>query len=476
MRRSIRARLTLWYSAVMIVALVAFSIGVLWLHGRWGRAQFDSELASLGAAVSRVMQEELSESGNIEKAVSETRTSMDVPGRATAILDLRGMPMSAQWHGFSYDATMLPAGAFAQPRLTTVTERGTAWRVLLRRESSPAGDYVILVAGTLDQVGRQQVLLTGVLLVATPLIVLGTAVLSWWAASSALRPMTIMAAQAEAITVRSPAWRLDAPDVTDELGQLARAFNRLLTRLEIASQMQRQFMADASHELRTPVSVIQTAAEVTLERQVRADWEYREALTIVNEQSTRLSGMVEDMFVLARADAGGQRLTKRLLYVDEIVAECVRAVSVVAATRNTRLTTVLQADVSVEADDGLLRQLVTNLLDNAVRYTPPGGSVTVIVDTDESSANIKVSDTGPGIRLADRDRVFERFVRLDPARSATSGAGLGLPIARWIAEQHGGTLTVEPHPARGCVFIARLPLKHHQRNGTLASRRVNHEV
>ena len=267
MRCSIRARLTLWYGGLMVVTLAAFSVGVLWLHARWGRAQFDSELASLGAAVSRVMQEELGESGNLQKAVSETRTSMDVPGRATAILDLRGRPMGAGWRGFSYDASMLPADALAQPRFTTVREGGTAWRVLLRRESSPAGDYVILVAGTLDQLGRQQYLLSRVLLVATPLIVLVTAGLSWWVASSALRPVTIMAAQAEAITVRSADWRLDAPTVTDELGQLARAFNRLLGRLGTASQMQRQFMADASHELRTPVSVIQTAAEVTLERQ-----------------------------------------------------------------------------------------------------------------------------------------------------------------------------------------------------------------
>jgi heavy metal sensor kinase len=465
MRCSLRARLTLWYSAVMVLALTTFSIGVMWLHARWGRAQFDSELASLGAAVSRVMQEELSESGNLQKAVSETRTSMDVPGRATAILDLHGRPMSAQWHGFPYDSTMWPADVLARPRFTSLTERGKAWRMLMRRESSSAGDYVILVAGTLDQLGRQQYLLARVLLVATPLIVLVTACMSWWVASSALRPMTMMAAQAEAITVRTADWRLDAPTVTDELGQLARAFNRLLGRLAAASQQQRQFMADASHELRTPVSVIQTAAEVTLERQVREDWEYREALTIVNEQSSRLSRMVEDMFVLARADAGGYRLTKRLLYVDEIVAECVRAVSVVAATRDIQLTTALESDVSVNGDDGLLRQLVTNLLDNAVQYTPPGGSVTVSVSSDAGSAAITVSDTGPGIPPADRARVFERFVRLDPARSATSGAGLGLPIARWIAERHEGTLTVEQSTAGGCLFVVRLPAKQHQSPG-----------
>ena len=173
---------------------------MLWLHARWGRAQFDSELAGLGAATSRVMQEELGESGNLRKAVRETRTSMDVPGRATAILDLGGRPMAAHWHGFLYDSATLPADALLQPRFTTLTESGTAWRVLRQRESSPAGDYVILIAGTLEPFERQQSLLVRVLFVATPLIVLATAALSWWVASSALRPVTMMAAQAEAIT------------------------------------------------------------------------------------------------------------------------------------------------------------------------------------------------------------------------------------------------------------------------------------
>jgi heavy metal sensor kinase len=321
---------------------------------------------------------------------------------------------------------------------------------------------VILVAGTLDQLGRQQHLLARILLMATPLIVLMTAGVSWWVAASALRPMTVLAEQAEAITSRSPDWRLDAPAVMDELGQLARAFNRLLSRLGAASQRQRQFMTDASHELRTPVSVIQTAAEVTLGQHTREDWEYREALTIVNEQSTRLSRMVQDMFVLARADAGGYRLDRRLVDVDEIVAECVRAISVVAATSDIRLATVLESGVCVSADAGLLRRLVTNLLDNAVQYTPPGGSVTVNVNHDADSAAITVSDTGPGIRAVDRERVFERFVRLDPARTATSGAGLGLSIARWIAEQHGGTLTLEENAAGGALFIVRLPMTHDQ--------------
>ena len=457
MKYAIRTRLTLWYSVVMAVVLALFSAGVLELHARWGRAQFDSELATLGSALAQVMQEELAESGNLQKAGAETWESIDVPGRATVILNAGGTPISARWSRFPYAATIATRAAALQPGFATLTDNGTDWRTLARRESSAHGDYIVLVAGPLDELRRQHSLMLRVLLVATPLIVVLAAAASWWVASAALQPVTMMAAQAEEITERSADWRLDAPSATDELGQLARAFNRLLNRLATASQVQRQFMADASHELRTPVSVIQTATEVTLERQTREEWEYRDALTIVNEQSARLSRMVEDMFLLARADAGGSRLTRRQVYLDEIVEECVRAVSVVAPSLEVQVEMHLQPDVSMDADDGLLRQLVTNLLDNAVQHTPRGGAVTVTVDAVGAVATIAVSDTGPGIPSADRERVFERFVRLDPARSATSGAGLGLPIARWIAEQHGGTLTVEQNAAGGCVFVVQLP-------------------
>jgi heavy metal sensor kinase len=339
----------------------------------------------------------------------------------------------------------------------TLTEDGSQWRVLLRPESSDAGNYVVLIAGTLDQLTAQQRLLARVLLVTTPLIVLLTTGLCWWVASSALRPVTLMAAQAKAITVRSADQRLNTPTTADEVGQLADAFNQLLDRLGTALRLQRQFMADASHELRTPVSVIQTAAEVTLERETRTVCEYREALTIVTEQSTRLSRIVGDMLILARADAGGFRLSTRSLYLDEIVDECARAASVLAATKGVRFFTNIRSDVAFVGDDALLGQMVTNLLDNAVQYTQPEDAVTVSLEAGPARATITVSDSGAGIPAADRDRIFDRFVRLDPARASTSGAGLGLPIARWIAEQHRGSLTVEENAAGGCSFIVRLP-------------------
>src|SRR5215467_4452554 len=445
----------------MVATLAGFSASVLWLHARWGRAQFDAELASLGAETSRVIQEELSENGNLRKAVAEARESIDVPERAMAILDLSGQPIGAHWHGFHYEAAVFTP---VTESITTVRTNGTAWRVLTRRESSRVGDYVILVAGPLDKLARQQSLLTRVLAIVAPLLILITGGMSWWVASSALAPMTTMATQADTLTSRSTKWRLPGATTTDELGSLARAFNRLLDRLSAVLRLQRQFMADASHELRTPVSVIQTAAEVTLQRETRESWEYRDALAIISEQSARLTRMVEDMLVLARADAGAYPLTPSLLYIDEIVAECVRAVSVIATTRGVALVTHLQADVSMIGDDGLLRRLTMNLLDNAVQYTPAGGTVTVTLTCDANLVTISFSDTGPGIPAAERERVFERFVRLDPARSAKSGAGLGLPIARWIAEEHGGTLTVEQSDEGGCRFVARLPLKQSKIN------------
>jgi heavy metal sensor kinase len=289
-------------------------------------------------------------------------------------------------------------------------------------------------------------------------MILITAAVSWWVASSAIRPVSTMASEAAAISVKSPDWRLNPPSDTDELGQLARAFNDLLARLGAASKTQRQFMADASHELRTPVSVIQTATEVTLKQPKRREAEYREALTIISEQSARLSRLVQDMFVLARADAGGYHVPMRGLYVDEVVEEAVRAVAVVTAAKGLNLTWEVQPNVAIHGDDGLLHRMMTNLLDNAVQHTPTGGSVHVALSADAATVTITVADTGPGIPDADRDRAFDRFVRLDPARSAESGGGLGLPIARWIAEQHHGTLSLDPSP-RGCVFVVRLPLR-----------------
>jgi signal transduction histidine kinase len=211
-------------------------------------------------------------------------------------------------------------------------------------------------------------------------------------------------------------------------------------------------MADASHELRTPVSVIKNAADVTLDRHTRDEDEYRDALTIIKDQSRRLTRLVEDMFVLARADADGQRIAVRPIDLSALVADCSRAAAVIASAKEMRLSTQIPPGHMVVGNDDLLRRLVMNLLDNALQYTPSGGSVDVTVARTASRVTITVADTGSGIPVHERERVFERFVRLDTARRVSAGAGLGLPIARWIACRHGGTLVVRERDGGGSVF------------------------
>jgi two-component system OmpR family sensor kinase len=245
-------------------------------------------------------------------------------------------------------------------------------------------------------------------------------------------------------------------DRGDELGQLARAFNGLVARLRAALQTQRQFTADASHELRTPVSVIRAAADVALSQHRREESDYRETLGIVRDQARHLSRLVEHMLVLARADAGGYTLRPVDLYLNEIVAGCARALRPLSTERRVTIRAEYGRDILFRGDEDLLRQLVLNVLQNAVQHTPAGGSVSIEIEPHDEQIAIRVTDSGTGIAAADHARIFDRFVQLDPARRA-EGTGLGLPIARWIAEAHGGALVLERSDASGSTFCIRLP-------------------
>jgi signal transduction histidine kinase len=237
----------------------------------------------------------------------------------------------------------------------------------------------------------------------------------------------------------------------------------LSQRLEASVRQQKQFMADASHELRTPISVARTAAEVTLESDRRTDADYREALDVIRGQMSRLSRIVQDMFTLAQADAGVYPLRSGLFYFDELLRECVKAASVLGARRGVAIHLISGPEALCHGDESLVRQLVMILLDNAVKYTPEGGRVFVSLQRHESEYRLSVTDTGAGIAPDAQAHVFERFYRVDKARSRASaaqggsGAGLGLAIGKWIATAHKGRLELTRSGPEGSVFTAFLP-------------------
>ncbi len=220
----------------------------------------------------------------------------------------------------------------------------------------------------------------------------------------------------------------------------------------------KRFVADASHELRTPLAVIQGEAGVSLSHD-RPAAEYKQSLAIILDECRRLSRLVDDLLNLARADAGRVRLQVAEFYFNDLLAECCRSLEALAAARRIMIECLPSQDVAFRGDQALLRRLVVNLLDNAIRYTPAGGRITASLEARGPQLQIRIADTGIGISPEAAPHIFERFYRADKARSrAEGGFGLGLSIVKWIAESHHGAVAVSSRPEEGSTFTVTLPL------------------
>ena len=450
---SLRARLTVWYSVALVVVLCLFGVDVAWVQGRLGVRRIDRQLTGETATLATLFKEELRETSDPAHSAEEAGETVAALGRAVAILEQSGVPLFTVWNGL--DLHDWPSAAGAGPFAWTAQTPSGAWRVHTEPQAFGHLALMLLVASPLTDVRREQHEVQEALLVAIPIALLLAGGGGLWLASVGLRPISEMARRAAQVPLNGME-DIGHENRTDELGQLARAFNALVARLRSALQTQRQFMADASHELRTPVSVVRTAADVALSREHREEADYRETLTIVGDQARRLSRLVGDMLVLARADAGGYPLRPVDLYLDEVIADCRRAVDVLAAERGVKVDSPDMPELPFRGDEDLLRQLVLNLLQNAVQHTPSGASVTITSCQDREALKIRITDAGRGIPPADQARIFDRFVQLDASRRAV-GTGLGLPIARWIAEAHHGTLVLETSGPGGSTFCVSLP-------------------
>lgn len=313
---------------------------------------------------------------------------------------------------------------------------------------------------------RRQLTLTrfrDAMLIGVPVALVLAALGGYGLARAALAPVDAMSLRVRAIEAGTMHERLPDPETRDELGRLARTFNGLLDRLERAFDRQRQFTADASHELRGPVAIVRAEAERAIAHATRPEAEYRRSLAVIAAEARRLALVVDDLFLLARVDAGDQALVREPLFLEEVLDAAVDASTGLAATRAITLSYVPDAELPIRGDARLLRRCAMNLLDNALKYTDPGGRVVVTARRAGALACVEVTDTGGGIPREEWSRIFRRFYRVRGPSGASgvgdsSGAGLGLPIARWIAEAHEGTLAVVESGPGGTTMRLTMPL------------------
>jgi heavy metal sensor kinase len=295
-----------------------------------------------------------------------------------------------------------------------------------------------------------------VLVLGLPVIVVLAGVGGYVLARRALAPIDHLAGAARRITAERLHERLSVPNAHDEIGRLAAVINDTFARLESSFEQLRRFTADASHELRTPLSVIRGIGELGL-RETRTAREYKDALGSMLEEVDRLTRLVDTLLQLSRGDAGSIRLSREGLDLGDLAREVASSLHVLAEERQQQLDVDAASNVRVLADRLVLRDAVTNLVDNAIKYSPNGSAIAIRVDGDQERATLSVTDRGAGIPPEHRARIFDRFYRIDEGRSREmGGTGLGLAIAKWAVEANGGTLTLDSSAA-GSVFTISVP-------------------
>ena len=466
----------LWHTGVLALILVVFSLGVYALMERQLHERLDAGLRTAMEGTIKLFLHEKEEGETDDYSAGSALRKYYYPRQAVGFYDGSGVLLKEKTLGDIRAVLPADVGAldreglqfYTIPEAQTGVDDGLRASVL-RINTSPQSAVFIVISQPAEDASDGLRLLGEILAAAVPIAILLTALGGRLLARKSLEPVVVMSESARRIGAENMGERLPVRNPRDELGRLAATFNELLGRLQAAFSQQRQFMADASHELRTPLSVIRTATGVTLEQEHPGEQEYRDALETIDVQARRLTRSVEDMFTLARADAGHRTLELRHFYLDELVAETARAAGVLAARKGVDVDLSPQSEAPFYGDEGLLRQMLLNLLDNAVKHTLSGGLIKLSLERHDLEYRIQVADSGAGIPAEAQAHIFERFYRADKARPRSekdggSGAGLGLSIARWITQAHGGSLRLKHSDHNGSIFVASLPTPAHIRS------------
>jgi heavy metal sensor kinase len=458
---SIRTRLTAWYLAVLAAGLIILAV---------------SSWYGMRAIVIRAVDEELLDRiHDVEKlldqsgpspGLSEAGAALQERFRLAAAADL--VQVSDEQGNWLYRSPALEHNgvglrSFTQlgrePVLEVLEVAGEPIRFATVRVSVRGRIWIVQVAESiqehtadLDQFGRLlRWLIPGLLALA--------GVGGYWISRTALLPVDRITAAAESISIHNLGGQLSVPRSGDELQRLSETLNRMLARLNESVQRMSQFTADASHELRAPVSIIRTTAELAVQGQ-RSGAESREDMMIILAEAERVTSLIDSLLLLARADAGEDGLQRELTDLPTILCQAVEQCGAPADKKKLNLrSSPGDEPVAVMADAEAMRRLFVILVDNAVKYTPDGGEIDVRLEAGAEWAIVRVTDTGIGIAEKDLPHIFDRFWRADKVRSRSmGGAGLGLSIARWISDRHGWSINARAMPGGGTQFTVTIPL------------------
>jgi heavy metal sensor kinase len=448
--RSVRVRLTLWHIGVMLAVLGVYAAGVY---------------AVVRNNSSRLLDERLHESFDWASDMLAQR-----PDGTIAPYDETGEGDSPWLQVWSLDGHLLydtpearrnpvprsdklAVAAKEEDRTVTISEVSPPFRVMSGGARIGARPVLVQVARSEGEITQSLNQLIYILFLGLPGAVAVAGVGGYLLARRALAPIERMAERARSINAERLNDRLPVDNPGDELGRLATVFNETLTRLESSFEQMRRFTADASHELRTPLTAIRSVGEVGL-RGRRGETAYREIIGSMLEEVDRLALLVDRLLMLSRADTGRANLSVDVVDLPQLAGDVAEQLSVLAEEKNQSITVRSEAVPGWAGDRMVLRQALLNLVDNAIKYTPVGGIIEVRVRQIPTGTTIDVIDTGPGIPAELQSRIFDRFFRVDKARSRENGGtGLGLAIAKWAVEVNGGNLTVEPTAAGSCFRI-----------------------
>ena len=431
---SIRIRLVVWYSSLFAVSLASFAI-LVWLGTRsLVRDDINTWLARQADGLEQFLKKETHGTGEAA-VIEETREFSS------------GLPVGSGVRLFNREGRLLISRPEGQPGVYSevsgeVSIGGEHFRFELWRSTAESET-------ALNDLRRVLILLVPVFLVVS---VAG----GWFLGRHAFRPVDEITAAARKISLEDLSVQLPVPPHRDELQRLCEAWNGMLRRLDNSARQLRQFTADASHELRTPVALIRTTAELAL-RKERSESEYRASLSRIQEEAEELTSSIESLMDLARADSGQSEFVMDFLDIRELVEDIRPQVELLASESN--LDFKLRSEPNLPriwGDRKALRRVLLILLDNAVKFTPATGRVELRVSVEGAEVIIEVDDTGIGIANQDLVRVFDRFYQVDQARSG-GGVGLGLSIARCIVQGHKGRIGAESKPGSGSIFRVVLP-------------------